>query len=858
MRTILFLGVMLVCTLRAAHAQDDAPSDVAKSAASLDEWLGTDANGQKWRDYLLLKSLRAEVAGDREADPAALVEIWRRFNSGEAGLEGKRFQEVRVGLESYLNKRLQLARSQVAALAKDAAANYAAPAPAAIASAEAELRQAATAAGAYFARLPVADRSHTRDYLGGQALADWAAGKQPTDEQLAQAAEKLGKYKWRKYTDDYVKIANREPRVKLQELNDPAKVNGLEGSVYTRLRTAIERLQNLRTAAAEKDAEKTLQTRVDELAAFVKAAEDKVSGNYAPLTIRPVPEAQKMLPKPLPLLPQQEAAKRLGQLQVTGQATPVRQEVFRGYSLPNLVVYTSGEFFAAGLNQDINRVRPINDVIMGTSVHGTAHIVGETRTQMLTNPLQAGYSINLGAVANSNTVGYNGPVTIFSTGVTQLHGQKKIHFDDEIGGMQPSPATTSASTCTSINNICARSRLVTRIAWKRAMASKGAAEAEASAKAADNLRTEMNQQAVESTGNVNKNFEERYRVPLIIRGEYPRQFLTASSSKLMQVAITQLDQGQLGAPTAPPPAPTGDVVAQVHESFVANYARAMLGGQTFTALEIRQMMERMNRKVPSLLQIAEERNVVADDDPLLEAGAVFELATSYLTFNAEHPVRVEFRSDLENKNPELRGELVHIVLRLDRLERASPDDPSGKAREPAAANIEISALYRVEREFPDQPEQGDYVLRRQKMDEDEPIGGLGRPKPEPIVDRGVYSAFYGDRVGGTDDTARRNMTKRFRRDALPVVINLGPLFRKKPADESPDQKPATKKPGDKESFGNWSKLDQMPTTTAKSSGGWLTLAWTMPPWKFEAKRPASANPPADKPAEDKPAADATK
>lgn len=825
MRTILFLGAVLVAnavSLSTLRAQDDAPGDVAKSAAGLDEWLGNDANGRKWRDYLLLPALRAEVARDREANPAVLLDVWRRFASGEAGLEGKRFQAVRADLESYLNRRLKLARGQVAALAKDAT-KYSAPPAATVAQAEAELRQAATSANSYLNSLPIAQRSGARQHVGDQALTDWAAGKRATDEQLALAATALGKYKWRQYEQKYIDLANKIDGVKLQEWNDPAKVNGLEGAAYTRLRTAIERVQNLRGAAAAQDGDKLLQTTIEKLTDIVQQAEAQVSANDIPVAIKPVPDANKNpVTTSLKLPADIEAARLLGTLQAAGQATPVRQELFRGFSLPNLVVQTSGEFFAAGLNQEINRVRPVNDVILGTSVHGTAHVVGETRTQMLTNPLQAGYSINLGAAANSNTVGYNGPVVIYSTGVTQLHGQKKIHFDDEIGGMRPAPATASATTCTSINDICARSRLVTRIAWKRAMASKGEAEAIASAKAADNLRTEMNQQAVESTTSVNKNFEERYRHPLIIRGEYPRQFLTASSSKLMQIALTQLDQGQLGAPSVPPQTPAGDIVAQVHESFIANYGRAMLGGQTFSALEIRQMMEQMGAEVPSLDKIAEERQIEGDTK---HEEAVVKLATSFITFNTETPIRAEFR-----------GDHVLIVMRADKAERPPLSDPYSKTLEAAFTNVEISALYRIEK-----TDAGDYVLRRDKINEDQPLGEVGRPEDEPIVERGVYSAFFEAPKGNAQavrraNIARINFTNRFRRDVFPVEIKLGPM-------KFEGRKTAG---GGTQSFGNWSKLDALPTTTAKAAGGWLSLGWTMQPHKFKDQRPGGDAPAAEK------------
>jgi hypothetical protein len=830
MRTILFLGVVVLASalsLQVARAQNENSGDLAKSAASLDEWLGSDANGQKWRDYLLLKTLRAEVAGDREADPAKLIEVWRRFASGEAGLEGKRFQAVRADLESYLNKRLQLSRSQVAALAKEVAGKYVPPAQTAITQAEAELRQAARAADAFVNRLPAAQRSHTRSYLGGQVLADWAANRPITDDQLQKLADALGKYKWRHYEQKYIDLANKVEGVNLEIWNDPAKVEGLEGAVYTRLRTAIERLQKLRGAAAEEDAAKKLQSRVEKLAELVQQAEAKIGADDVPVAIKPVKEGMSLRTSPLELPPALEAARILGELQATGQAMPLRQELFRGFSLPNVIVYSSGDLFGAGLDQEIDRVRPVNDIILGTSVHGTARVVGETRTQMLTNPLQAGYAINLGAVANSNTIGYNGPVTIYSTGVTQLHGQKKIHFDD-LGGMRPSPATASATTCTSINDICARSRLVTRIAWKRALASKGEAEGIASARAAANLREEMDQQATESTTTINKNFQQRYRNPLIIRGEYPRQFLTASSSKQMQVAIAQLSQGQLGAPTAPPPAPAGDIVVQIHESFVANYGRAMFGGQTFSALEVRQMMEQLGAKVPSLKEIADERQILGDQP---EEEAVVKLATSFLTFDSELPLRAEFR-----------GNHVLFVLRIEKAERTPPSDPASPTLEEAFRYAEISALYRIEREFPGQANEGDFVLRRDKINEDQPRGQEGREEEEPIVDRGVYSAFLVPPKANAQRAriALRNFTNRFRRDAFPVEIKLGPMN-------------FAARQGGEQSFGNWSKLDPLPTTTAKASGGWLQLAWTMQPWKFQSQRPESAGGADEKPADKQPA-----
>ncbi|WP_254512820.1 hypothetical protein [Anatilimnocola floriformis] len=815
MRKILYWGAFALAglvTQAPVQAQNDAPALNAE-VKSLDKWLGSDANAKTWRSYLLLKELQAEVGGDREANPAVLVEAWRRFNSGEAGLEGARFQKVRVALDEYINNRTKLARAQVAAAVKDA--KFAAPANDVVTKAQTELRQAAAAVQTQVKALPAAQRA----YFDLPALQAIASGK-GDDAQLAALGTKLAKYRWLVYDKEYIDaVAKLKAEKKLEAIEvadlalwNETKVEGLAGAAFSRLRTAIRRVQDLNATTGLKDGEGSTKTLLEKLAADVAKSQENLRADAVPKGIDP------KTTEPLPFPAAVEAADTLGKLQRTGQAGGVTREVVAGYSLPNLVVYASQDFFAGGLQQEIDRVRPVSDNILGTSVSGTAHVVGATTVDMLTNPLQAGYLIKLGATANSNTIGYNGPVVIYSTGVTQLSGQKKIHFDDEIGGMQPSPATASASTCTTINSICARSRLIERIAWKRASASKAEAEAIASQHAAANLSAEMDSQGVDSTNKINKGFEEKYRRPLIIRGEYPKQFLTATSANKMQVVLSQASAGQLGAPTTPPQAPEGDIAAQVHESFVMNYAHAMLAGQTYTALEMRQMQAQMGGEVPSLEKLAKERRYESAND------AVAKLAGSLITFDEEIPLRVEFR-----------GGHVLIVMRVKQLERVQNYGGPKDERQVMAKGIEVTALYELKQV------DGDWVLERDKMGEDVEEGGEGQAADIPDVRRGVYSArFSKERSTLVSRTEQAKFTNRMRRDVFPIVIKVGPMDFSK--------KKSTGANSTAQNFGNWSKLPPLPTTTAKSAEGWLTLAWTLP----AASPKATEQKPAEK-AEAKPA-----
>lgn len=249
-------------TLSAVQAQNDSPSPLEAEVQSLDKWLGTDANGNTWRSYLLLKKLQAEIGSDREANPAVLFEVWRRFASGEAGVEGPRFQKVRVSLEQYLNNRLRLSRDQVAAAAKEA--KFAAPANEVIAKAVAEARTAAAQING----------AGVRKYLGEQTLKDLASGKAVEVAALDTLAASLDRYHFRVYDKQYIDLVPG-----LQYRNE-TKIAGLEGAVFTRLRTAVKQLRNLRATAGDADGGKSLQTAVDELAASLPKAAEQVGKEF--------------------------------------------------------------------------------------------------------------------------------------------------------------------------------------------------------------------------------------------------------------------------------------------------------------------------------------------------------------------------------------------------------------------------------------------------------------------------------------------------------------------------------------------------------------------------------------------------
>jgi hypothetical protein len=75
---------------------------VRQAISQLDAYLGTDDNALRWKRYLQLESLQAQVDGKAKADLAILNTVLERFSANHEGLELPEFTAVRDALARYL------------------------------------------------------------------------------------------------------------------------------------------------------------------------------------------------------------------------------------------------------------------------------------------------------------------------------------------------------------------------------------------------------------------------------------------------------------------------------------------------------------------------------------------------------------------------------------------------------------------------------------------------------------------------------------------------------------------------------------------------------------------------------------
>ena len=289
------------------------------------------------------------------------------------------------------------------------------------------------------------------------------------------------------------------------------------------------------------------------------------------------------------------------------QAPELRQQIVAAFHQPNVLIHVSNALANAGASRTIDQVEPIDDCILGTSIHGTGHVAGQVTTQLAADDERAVIdAVFLGGVS-SNSIGFNRGVQINTTGYTSIGAIKRTWVTAE--GFWSLPACSNAETCTNITGICASHKMVERIAWKRADEQKCEAEAIASEHAQERMNTRMDEQTVEQLNKANEQYYENFRGPLSERGLFPEDLHFSSTDQQLSVAAVEAKPLQIAASAAPAllPDAKADMSALVHETMINNFAQNSLGGMILHEEEVRAVSKRILGKEPPELKPDEDR-----------------------------------------------------------------------------------------------------------------------------------------------------------------------------------------------------------------------------------------------------------
>lgn len=276
--------------------------------------------------------------------------------------------------------------------------------------------------------------------------------------------------------------------------------------------------------------------------------------------------------------------------QVPGLLAELRAEL----GGPNLLLQVSGELLGAAIGGPVDDTAPVRDVILGTDIFGTGHTTGQVRLELVPDDRRGAFETVFSGTTRTQTVGYKGPVRIYSTGSTHITGRKRFWID--AGGLAARPTVSSARTRNKVNHISSKrdSRFVERFAWRKSEKKQHEAQRIASRHAERQFNRRMDREAGGMIDRANKAYRTKIRGPLASRNLFPQGLDFCSSESLLQVVGLLANRSQLGAPTDPPePAEDCDLAVRVHESTVNNLAAAALGGMLLREERVLAALKRL-------------------------------------------------------------------------------------------------------------------------------------------------------------------------------------------------------------------------------------------------------------------------
>lgn len=607
----------------------------------LDEWLGEGANGDRWRVYFHADELRRELSRGDEADPAVLMRSLVRLRSGAKGLELSKFASFRAQLSSLVAELVKQRQTDLATLAEASCGDLDPVSEERFAAVRTELSERAEALQAALGRGSAFADEWNR-YLHWDKLAPSLSPESEIDARATRDLEEV-----------LSKLRANQP--------------GLELPVFVELAKAIEQCRSLAPWAAAERSRDTREDYVRLMAAFerqlrrhAKAATTETSW---------------------------QVGRILGVVEAIGDSPLLASAVRRRYVQPNIYAVGSARLIGRIPTEPVNNRQPVTDCILGTSIYGTANTLGAVRLAPLDAADRVELAVYFSGQTYSSTKGYNKPVRIRSSGVTSFSAAKRVAIAD--AGFSTGPSSAAAATSTKIKSINKTGgqfghKLVEKIAWKRAGQQKRQAEQIASRHAEQRIASGFDEQLQATLAEARKNYETKFRAPLVRRDVFPDPFHLSSTTQGVRIQAGLGRAGQIGA-SGPPPGMRvdEDATLQIHESAVNNYLPLAFAGATISQESedqppkikgnvpawVRRLSDRPAKRAaaalpstsPAEVESGPQLQPAAGDAKLAERKAPPFKPWS-MTLHPEAPIAVRFDDD-------------KLIVRIRTTELASDGDP---------------------------------------------------------------------------------------------------------------------------------------------------------------------------------------
>ncbi len=421
----------------------------------------------------------------------------------------------------------------------------------------------------------------------------------PSDEMIAEYQAELGsalveldeylrrgkpgvRESWREYLgwDELTALAARglDPDV-LKNRQDALRAGhqGLERPSFVRVRKAIDKL---RVSAVVRGSPNSFggpyATRIGQLAKMVSESNDEWEAiNKSIATLKPL-----------------------------GLPAKIEDAIRAEFYLPNLRILAEGDFLAKTFTRPISRKTPVSESLLGTRFSGTSTTTGTASLRMIPSRDSARFCVLFEGQTVSDACGTQKPIQVSSRSVTQAHASKGVTLD--ANGFFSDVAAANCSTRSRVRWIRSMrkfaSRLIERVAYRKAEQQRPLAQRIASRRAEKRISAMMDDQTNDLLAQMNGRFRNRFRPRLAQRAIYPRWVHYSTSSKQLCIQALQGQRDQLGSPTPAPDMPRHSVSIQVHESLPANTAASFMSGMNLTAAMASELAEKIAGDRPTDMQ----------------------------------------------------------------------------------------------------------------------------------------------------------------------------------------------------------------------------------------------------------------
>jgi hypothetical protein len=290
-----------------------------------------------------------------------------------------------------------------------------------------------------------------------------------------------------------------------------------------------------------------------------------------------------------------------GLLAVTTMQPPVRAA-----DGPNFLAEISRGVVTAAIGETRERPEVVNDDINGTHVTGSGHSRADVGVEFVPCDYRAVFDLVLAGTARTRTVGVNGGVRVFTNGLTQFSGRKRVTLDNQ--RLQSFPASVRVRLDTELAGVGTRfagplDRFVSGIAARSFYREQDDNNREAAQISERQITEEFEHDAGRQVLEAERVYLEQ-RAELRRRGLWPEDLRLCTTNEELRV------RGRLESETRDtrhetrddshsesrvsclvsrvPPQVIGrtDIAVRVHESLFNNAAAKHYGGRTITGDEL--------------------------------------------------------------------------------------------------------------------------------------------------------------------------------------------------------------------------------------------------------------------------------